>query len=449
MGFKTETENSSTGSDCHSERPGGGTTRCDGLGLPDCRGTVQSQNMPVALVLVGTYLPGYKAGGPIRSVANLVATLGSGFDFRIATMDRDLGDAKAYPGVEAGRWVGVGKARVMYQSSGLWGVWQMVRLLWGVDRETVLYLNSFLARRFSLLAVWMCWLGLCRPRSVVLAPRGEFSTGAIGIRSGRKRLYIRVANWMGWYDGVIWHASSEFEAADIRREFPDCCRDEAAVPSGFPHGRKTGLVAVASNLPTANLAEGARERSKPAGELRVVFVSRVSPKKNLKEALRALTGIGGSVTFSICGPREDRDYWVECERVIDELPANVRVEYMGEVAHEDVGRVFAEHDLFLFPTLGENYGHVICESLAAGCPVLISDRTPWRGLDALGVGWDLPLEEPERWREVLQRCVDMGEEEHRAMSERAMEYARKKIEDPEAVEANRRLFRIAFGEEAS
>jgi hypothetical protein len=45
----------------------------------------------------------------------------------------------------------------------------------------------------------------------------------------------------------------------------------------------------------------------------------------------------------------------------------------------------AEYDLFLFPTLGENYGHVISEALASGCPVVISDQTPWRNLEAEGI----------------------------------------------------------------
>ena len=65
--------------------------------------------------------------------------------------------------------------------------------------------------------------------------------------------------------------------------------------------------------------------------------------------------------------------------------------YMGIVKHERVGEVFAEHDLFLLPSLGENYSHVTCEALSAGCPVLISDRTPWRNLQQKGVGWDVPL----------------------------------------------------------
>ena len=59
--------------------------------------------------------------------------------------------------------------------------------------------------------------------------------------------------------------------------------------------------------------------------------------------------------------------------------------------------LYATHDLLILPTQGENHGYVIQEALLSGCPVLISDRTPWRGLAALGVGADLPLEQPERF----------------------------------------------------
>jgi glycosyltransferase involved in cell wall biosynthesis len=78
-----------------------------------------------------------------------------------------------------------------------------------------------------------------------------------------------------------------------------------------------------------------------------------------------------------------------------------------------------EHDLFFLPTLGENYGHVVQEALLAGCPVLLSDTTPWRGLQALGVGWDLPLDDEAGFRAVLRACVQMGPAEHAALSARA------------------------------
>jgi glycosyltransferase involved in cell wall biosynthesis len=120
------------------------------------------------------------------------------------------------------------------------------------------------------------------------------------------------------------------------------------------------------------------------------------------------------------------------------------VRYEGEIAHERVGQVFAEHDLFLFPTLGENFGHVIAEALLAGCPVLTSDQTPWRNLETLGVGWDIPLSNTERFRSVLQQCVDGDGEWFAALSDRAMEYATARASDPQVIDANRELFRTAF-----
>src|ERR1035441_2951328 len=87
------------------------------------------------LVLVGTYLPGYKAGGPLRSIANLVATLGQEFHFRIATLDRDLGEKSPYPGIAANQWVRVGQADVHYLQPGLRGLLSLWALLRSVDRH--------------------------------------------------------------------------------------------------------------------------------------------------------------------------------------------------------------------------------------------------------------------------------------------------------------------------
>jgi glycosyltransferase involved in cell wall biosynthesis len=126
------------------------------------------------------------------------------------------------------------------------------------------------------------------------------------------------------------------------------------------------------------------------------------------------------------------------------LPANTRVRYKGKIEHEGVAQVFAENDLFLFPTLGENYGHVICESLMSGCPVLISDQTPWRNLEAEGIGWDIPLDDAERFRSVLQQCVDGDDEWFAELSQRATHYASKRASDPGILNANRELFQRAF-----
>src|SRR5271167_3077843 len=172
------------------------------------------------LVLAGACMPGYKAGGLIRSIANLVAALGEEFDFRIVTVDRDLGDKVPYPGVVTNRWVRVGRAEVLYLRPGLIGALRMAALVCSVDGNTVLYLNSFFSRRFSILPVLLWRLKLCRSRRVLLAPRGEFSLGALRLKRRRKFSYIRVSRWLRLYRSLIWHVSGDLEAQDLAREFP-------------------------------------------------------------------------------------------------------------------------------------------------------------------------------------------------------------------------------------
>jgi glycosyltransferase involved in cell wall biosynthesis len=204
-------------------------------------------------------------------------------------------------------------------------------------------------------------------------------------------------------------------------------------------------VATASDITgVVPFPEARNSRTKKPGQLRALFLSRVARKKNLSGALRMLRDVSGDVSFNIYGPLEDPGYWEECQDLIATLPTNIQVQYQGQIEHERIGEVFAEHDLFLFPTLGENYGHVICEALGSGCPVLISDQTPWRNLETDGVGWDFPHEETDRFRSVLQQCVDADDKWCAALSRRAMQYAAKHASDPETIAANRRLFQQAF-----
>ena len=137
-------------------------------------------------------------------------------------------------------------------------------------------------------------------------------------------------------------------------------------------------------------------------------------------------------------------YWSECDAILATLPSTVTATYRGEVEPRDVRRVFAQYHLFLFPTLSENFGHVILEALAAGCPVLLSDTTPWRGLSERRAGWDLPLTAPERFVSVLQQVVSMDDTEHRQWSEGASALAHVVANDENAVSASRLLLARAL-----
>jgi len=361
----------------------------------------------------------------VRTVSNMVEALGEEFEFRVVTSDRDFGSLGSYSGVEPGRWVPVGKAWVWYAPPENQGIRDWLRLM-GETPHDFLYFNSLFDPRFTLLPLLGCRL-FRRRVPIVLAPGGELSPGALGLKHFKKSLFLLLAKPLGFYRGIVWRASSEDEEHLIRLHFG----------SDAP-------VLVARNIP-AHLSGNCGQGGVPHGDshLRIAFLSRISRMKNLGFALEVLGSLSAPAVFDIWGTREDNAYWRECQKLITSLPANIKVSYRGEAHPNRVVEILAGYDLLFLPTLGENYGHVIAESLAAGTPVLISDQTPWRGLAEEGIGWDLSLGDKAAFVRAILDMSSMSAQDRGAQRERVREYARKVLNDPEVIEANRRLFLLA------
>ena len=380
--------------------------------------------MKKILVIADYYLPGYKAGGPIRTIANMIDWLGGDFDFYIVTADRDLGDLQSYKGIEPGEWMTVGKAQVRYLTPFERSLSGWADTLQHINYDAV-YLNSF----FSAASVKIMWLRRWRriPRQpVIIAPRGEFYPGALGLKSLKKRVYLVLAKLLGIYrDVTVWQASTPDETETI----------EAVLRSA------KGKIAVAPNLTARSLPEMPARPPKTKGDkTKIIFLSRISRKKNLDYALKLLVDVKCAAQFDIYGTLEDKTYWDECQALMTSLPANIHVEYRGAVEPERIIETFAGYHLFLFPTRGENFGHVIWEALYAGCPVLISDQTPWRNLEEKGIGWDIPLDEPERFIQAIKEVIGMDEATFRQHSQAVRDYAKRVAHDEAVLEANRQLF---------
>ncbi len=379
------------------------------------------------LAFVDYFLPGFKSGGPVRTLAGMIERLEPRHAFSVVTRDRDQGDAAPYGGIRPGAWTRVGHAEVMYLSPEMRSMGDFRRVLSSSSHDVV-YFNSLYSPTFTLKPLLLLRTGRVPRMPVVVAPRGECAAAAVSIKRAKKRLFLEVARRTGYYRNVTFQASSPAEERDIRRWFGASAR-----------------IVVAPNLVSLEAASAprARDGSKVAGHLRLVFLSRIARMKNLRFALEALRDVEGDVELDIFGPMEDPAYWRECERAARGLPPGVVVRYRGEALRDDVPRIFAEHDFLLHPSRGENFGHVISEALLSGCPVIVSDRTPWRGLEGLQAGWDLPLEDPPRFRDVLRRCVAMDAETHARLSTGARACGLARSLDDAALEANVRLFDVA------
>ncbi len=371
------------------------------------------------LIFSTFFLPGFKGGGPIRTIANLLCALGGEFEFFLVTSDRDLGDAASYSGLRVNRWLRFYRSCVIYLSPSwfLRGVGSIIsRRHWDV-----LQLNSFFSFRFSILPLFI-WLFCCPRLPVILGPRGEFSPGALSQKVFKKKAYIFLSKILGINKRVIWLASTCYEAADIRRVMGD----QVIVHIAVDIARVSGDIQL--------------ESVKEDGVLRVVFLSRISPIKNIKAAIDVLSKVVSNVVFDIYGPVEDDAYWSECQRLSAKLPANVIFRYQGALNPDRVGFVLARYDLFFLPTLGENFGHVIAEALSVGLPVLISDRTPWRNLEVNELGWDLPLDALDGFSACLDFCCRMKSEDYQKWRERIRAWAANNIGSHDAIQQNRILY---------
>jgi len=374
---------------------------------------------PRVLVVADYYLPGFRAGGPVRAISNTIRRLSSHADFSVVTRNHDA-DGSTYRDIEAGRWTESAAGRVLYAPRLTPALLQRCVADSACD---VIWLNSFFSRA-SIAVLVLRRLGRIR-LPVLLAPRGEFAPGALGLKRHRKAVAMRVLRWAGCLRSIQWLASSDAERRDIVEAVgasPITCVPESV-----------------ADVPAADEPWPAKSPRR----LRAVFAARIAPTKNLHFLLEVLARCDGDIHLDIVGPLEDPEYWARCRGLLSRLPATVTVEYTGEATHRDLQRRLSNYDVMILPTLGENFGHVIVEAWTAGCPVLVSDRTPWRQLASDGVGWDVALDH-RQWAAAIGEFLDMSAEAHLAMRRRARERARRVWEEGIAGDAAlRRLIEAA------
>ena len=318
------------------------------------------------LIIMGRYLPGYKDGGPVRSIKNLVDYLGDEYNFKILTCDRDHGDEIAYPNIKVNEWNRVGNADVYYvppkgfKCSVIKKLSKEANLIYCCGCFNDYAINTLILKRLKQIKI-----------PVVVASMGLFSPEGFKLKYKKKNFFMTVFN----------------------------------------------LPRVVDETPIV--------KEKESGKLKVVWISRIAPYKNLMGAIEILKNVKGDIEFTIYGPKHVPEYWDECEEELKKLPSNVKWAWGGNVESENVVKTLKEHHVFLFPTLGENYGHVIQEALSAGCPVILSDQTPWKDLEENQVGFICRLGEEEKFIEAINSYVYLDKEKFKKVSNNTVKYVLK------------------------
>jgi glycosyltransferase involved in cell wall biosynthesis len=376
-----------------------------------------TQIKPKILIICNYYLPGYKSGGGLRTLVHMVERFNGRFDFRVITRDHD-GDGIPYKSVKVNEWNKIEETQVFYLSKFNIKLSKLRELISEVTPQ-IIYINSVFST-LSILLLVLRKLKLIKPVPIILAPEGELSDGALQLKAKKKKAFIMLAKITGLYTDLIWKVTAEPEKIETKR-----------------FKGRGGEIFIAPNMPSKMIFESYKQELKPKkniGEAKLIFLSRYMRKKNFKWLIDNLHLVKGNLEIDIFGPLEDESYWKETEQSIRELPENIKVSYKGFIRHEQVLETLFEYHFFVLPTIGENFGHVFVEALAAGCPLLISDRTPWVGLEEKLIGWDIPLEKPEKWIEILNHCINLDKESYTKLSISSRKFACQWLTNPEIEE---------------
>lgn len=358
------------------------------------------------LILTGRYLPGYKDGGPVRTLKNLTDSIGDKYKFTICCADRDHGDVKAYDNIKVNDINIVGNTDVFYVRDGKFSFSVIKKL---ANENDVIYVcgpyNSY-----AIKALILNRLNLIK-KPFVLAPMGSFSKGALNIKSTKKKVFLTLFKMLSFFKNVYFSVTSEVEEKELKE--------------ALKISNKCFIAQDPQRAFDESLTHNLFRRD---GKLNVVFLSRICEKKNLIGALNILKNVKGEINFHVYGTMEDESYYNDCLKIVNELPSNVSFEYKGEANSNEVPVIMSKYDVFLFPTLGENFGHVISEALLAGTIPVISNTTPWNDFDEKKCGFVIDLSDIEKFAKTIDELSGMKVDELKAISNNAMKYYQEKYD---------------------
>lgn len=355
-------------------------------------------------IFIGGYLPAKKYGGPVTSIANLVENLCDDFDFYIISNDHEFQETERLSGIKQG-WNKVGNGKVLYLRESEYSYRRFTSILDKVKADMV-YLSSVFYYQMNFPAIRAAnRLGI----PIILAPRGELCEGAMKIGKTKKEIFLCIERTSKIFKNTYFQATSEDEETAIKKYLK------------ISNDRIFNMPNMACKVSLSNI------EPKSDDCLRWVYISRLVRKKNVLFAIQQIKKCKTKIRFDIYGPIEDKEYWEECKFELADCPDNVIIEYRGAISPGESVSVFKKYNIFVFPTLSENYGHVIAEALAAGCHLIVSKgTTPWDDIHNHG-GYALSLNDGDSWSKTIDFVSRMNEDDYLSFNQALHKYVENKL----------------------
>ncbi len=358
--------------------------------------------MKTVFIAIPWFTPAYKAGGPIRSVFNLVNKFSNDIQFRIFCSNKDI-DGLTLKDIQTDKWIDFNDHTKVWYVSSVFPIFSFKKQLRDQQAD-VLYVVGMFSLSYNIIPIFFG-----KANKIIIAPKGMLHTPALSQKNFKKGIYLKFIKITGICKNVHFHATDLNEIDSIKSNFD-----------------KNSKISVASNYPT--FYTPSLSRNKKIGVLKLITLALVSPMKNHLIVLQALKTCEGLIEYHIIGGIKDKAYWKKCEQFIQLLPKNIHVIYHGEVTPNNISCHFNDAPVMIMPSESENYGHSIIESLSAGIPVITSFSTPWNNLQENNAGFNTEVS-AEKIKNLIDFYVSMDQNQYMLSSKAAIEYSSKSINE--------------------
>ncbi|MEO9145209.1 MAG: glycosyltransferase [Ginsengibacter sp.] len=370
--------------------------------------------MTKIFITIPWFVPAFRAGGPIQSVANLVKEFSEGVEYSIFCGDTDLNGAQL-ENIETNQWVPFNDhTKVWYATPER--ISDALVTLVEKQKPDILFIIGVFSWHFNIVPMMFC-----KGMKKIISTRGMLHPGALSQKRWKKKAYLKIFKLLEFHYKVQFHATDEEEKNYIKNYLG-----------------KPARIFIAGNFP--NKIAPLPIPGKEPGKLKMISVAIISPMKNILEVLEALSIVKGEIDYNLYGPVKEEAYWDLCKEKIKSLPENITVTYHGEIKPERVKEVLQDSHVFILPSKSENFGHAIFEALSAGRPVITSSHTPWNSLQESNAGLNVMVCNAPSLSEAIDFFTSMDEEEMERWSRGAHDYSERAVDTMELRKEYRDMF---------
>lgn len=310
------------------------------------------------LHVVPSYLPATRYGGPIRSVHGLArAQVAHGHHVKVFTTNVD---GRGVSPVPTGVPVNIEGVEVWYFPTSigrrLYRSPAMAASLYGGEMSfDIVHLHSVFLWPTMMAARW----AISNGTPYILTPRGMLVADLIARKSRwLKRAWIALFERHTIARAAALHLTSDVELADFTK-MGLCARHIEVIPN-------------AVDPPPVSVAPPTKSYR---GNPYVLFIGRVNWKKGLDRLIPAFAQLPG-VQLLIVGS-DDEGYESRLRTLMEQYGVADQINFLGELDGYEKSSLIRNATLLALTSYNENFGIVVLEAMAEGCPVLV---TPEVGL---------------------------------------------------------------------